>query len=291
MTLDDVPPDTSLDLHTTAGRLKDLANRTEEAVHAGSARAVEKQHAKGKLTARERVERLLDEGSFVELDALARHRSTQFGQDKNRPYGDGVVTGYGTVDGRTVAVERDGVRLFTPMMLEAARQDPQWRGHIVNTASMAGMLAPPNMAVYNVSKHAVVALTETLYQDLRLVTDQVHCSLLCPYFVPTGIADSERNRPADMSNATLTGSQKVARAMSQKAVGSGKVTATHIAEKVFAAMAEEQFYIFSHPHALGNVQARMEDILQLRNPTDAFAGRPEVGQQLREALRAAAAAA
>jgi len=137
----------------------------------------------------------------------------------------------------------------------------------------------------------VVALTETLYQDLRLVTDQVHCSLLCPYFVPTGIADSERNRPADMSNATLTGSQKVARAMSQKAVGSGKVTATHIAEKVFAAMAEEQFYIFSHPHALGNVQARMEDILQLRNPTDAFAGRPEVGQQLREALRAAAAAA
>ena len=184
-----------------------------------------------------------------------------------------------------------GVRLFTPMMLEAARQDPDWRGHIVNTASMAGMLAPPNMAVYNVSKHAVVALTETLYQDLRLVTDQVHCSLLCPYFVPTGIADSERNRPADMSNATLTGSQKVARAMSQKAVGSGKVTATHIAEKVFAAMAEEQFYIFSHPHALGNVQARMEDILQLRNPTDAFAGRPEVGQQLREALRAAAAAA
>ena len=112
MTLDDVPPDTSLDLHTTAGRLKDLANRTEEAVHAGSARAVEKQHAKGKLTARERVERLLDEGSFVELDALARHRSTQFGQDKNRPYGDGVVTGYGTVDGRTVCVFSQDFTVF-----------------------------------------------------------------------------------------------------------------------------------------------------------------------------------
>jgi NAD(P)-dependent dehydrogenase (short-subunit alcohol dehydrogenase family) len=180
-----------------------------------------------------------------------------------------------------------GVRLFTPMMLEAARQDPNWRGHIVNTASMAGMLAPPNMGVYNVSKHAVVALTETLYQDLRLVTDQLHCSLLCPYFVATGIADSERNRPTDMAAATLTTSQKVARAMTQKAVGSGKVTATHIAEKVFAAMADKQFYIFSHPHALGNVQTRMEDILQLRNPTDAFAGRPEVGEQLRAALRSA----
>ncbi|MCI0153226.1 MULTISPECIES: acyl-CoA carboxylase subunit beta [Dermacoccus] len=112
MTLDDVPPDTCLDLHTTAGRLKDLANRTAEAVHAGSARAVEKQHAKGKLTARERVERLLDEGSFVELDALARHRSTQFGQDKNRPYGDGVVTGYGTVDGRTVCVFSQDFTVF-----------------------------------------------------------------------------------------------------------------------------------------------------------------------------------
>lgn len=183
-----------------------------------------------------------------------------------------------------------GVRLFTPMMLEAARNDPSWRGHIVNTASMAGMLAPPNMGVYNVSKHAVVALTETLNQDLRLVTDQVHCSLLCPYFVPTGIADSERNRPAETRPAAMTASQKVARAMSQKAVGSGKVTAADIAKQVFSAMANEQFYIFSHPQALGNVQKRMEDILQLRNPTDAFADRPEVGQQLRAALRATPAA-
>ena len=88
-----------------------------------------------------------------------------------------------------------GVRLFTPMMLDAARKDPAWRGHIVNTASMAGLLTPPNMGIYNVSKHAVVSLTETLYQDLRLVTDQIGASVLCPYFVPTGITQSERNRP------------------------------------------------------------------------------------------------
>ena len=112
MTLSDVPPDASVDLHTTAGLLQDLTNRTEEAVNAGSARAVEKQHAKGKLTARERVERLLDEGSFVEIDALARHRSTQFGQDKTRPYGDGVVTGYGTIDGRTVCVFSQDFTVF-----------------------------------------------------------------------------------------------------------------------------------------------------------------------------------
>ena len=117
MTLNDVPPDASIDspavdLHTTAGRLTDLENRIEEAVNAGSQRAVEKQHAKGKLTARERVDLLLDEGSFVEIDALARHRSTQFGQEKNRPYGDGVVTGYGTVDGRTVCVFSQDFTVF-----------------------------------------------------------------------------------------------------------------------------------------------------------------------------------
>jgi propionyl-CoA carboxylase beta chain len=100
------------DIHTTAGKLTDLANRTGEAVHAGSARAVEKQHARGKKTARERIELLLDEGSFVELDQLARHRSTNFGLDKNRPYGDGVVTGHGTVDGRQVCVFSQDFTVF-----------------------------------------------------------------------------------------------------------------------------------------------------------------------------------
>ncbi|MGP3927566.1 acyl-CoA carboxylase subunit beta [Streptomyces sp. 8N616] len=100
------------DIHTTAGKIADLQRRTEEATHAGSQRAVEKQHAKGKLTARERVNLLLDEGSFVELDEFARHRSTNFGLDKTRPYGDGVVTGYGTVDGRPVAVFSQDFTVF-----------------------------------------------------------------------------------------------------------------------------------------------------------------------------------
>jgi propionyl-CoA carboxylase beta chain len=98
--------------HTTAGRLAELEKRYDEAVHAGSARAVEKQHAKGKRTARERVDLLLDPGSFVEFDELARHRSTNFGLESNRPYGDGVVTGYGTVDGRQVCVFSQDVTVF-----------------------------------------------------------------------------------------------------------------------------------------------------------------------------------
>ncbi|WP_277681752.1 acyl-CoA carboxylase subunit beta [Saccharomonospora azurea] len=106
------PPAEEPDIHTTAGKLADLYRRDSEAVHAGSARAVERQHAKGKKTARERIDLLLDPGSFVELDALARHRSTNFGQDRNRPYGDGVVTGYGTIDGRPVCVFSQDVTVF-----------------------------------------------------------------------------------------------------------------------------------------------------------------------------------
>ncbi|HCY15508.1 MAG: hypothetical protein A2Z93_01865 [Curvibacter sp. GWA2_64_110] len=180
-----------------------------------------------------------------------------------------------------------GVRLFTPMMLEAAKKDPAYQGHIVNTASMAGLLNAPNMGVYNVSKHAVVSLSETLYQDLALVTDQIGASVLCPYFVPTGIHQSERNRPGDLSAAKPTRSQLIGQAMSDKAVSSGKVTATEVAHKVFDAIAANQFYIYSHPKAIGAVQTRLEDIVQARNPTDPFAHKPELGEELRRALRAA----
>ncbi|CAN7377924.1 SDR family oxidoreductase [Acidovorax sp. LjRoot74] len=179
-----------------------------------------------------------------------------------------------------------GVRLFTPMMLAAAKADPAWRGHIINTASMAGLLNAPNMGIYNVSKHAVVALSETLHQDLSLVTDQVTASVLCPFFVPTGISQSHRNRPGDLPAEKPTKSQLIGQAMSDKAVGSGKVTAAEVAQKVFDAAAQGQFYIYSHPKAIASVQTRMEDVMLGRNPTDPFAGKPEVGAQLRAALRA-----
>ncbi|WP_066943779.1 acyl-CoA carboxylase subunit beta [Microtetraspora fusca] len=94
-----------MDLHSTAGKLAHLEDRRDEAVRVGSTgRAAEKRRAEGKISARERIERLLDEGSFVELDALAKHRSTAFGLERNRVPGDGVITGYGTIDGRNVCV-------------------------------------------------------------------------------------------------------------------------------------------------------------------------------------------
>lgn len=179
-----------------------------------------------------------------------------------------------------------GVRIFTPMMLAAAQQDASWQGHIVNTASMAGLLNAPNMGVYNVSKHAVVSLSETLYQDLSLVTDQISASVLCPFFVATGISQSHRNRPSDLRGSKPTKSQLIGQAMSEKAVSSGKISAADVARLVFDGVASNQFYIYSHPKAIKSVQTRLEDIVQIRNPTDPFEGKPELGQQLKAALRA-----
>jgi NAD(P)-dependent dehydrogenase (short-subunit alcohol dehydrogenase family) len=180
-----------------------------------------------------------------------------------------------------------GVRVFTPMMLAAAAADPAYEGHIVNTASMAGLISAPNMGVYTVSKHAVVALTETLYQDLSLVSDQVSASVLCPYYVPTGISQSHRNRPDEfkVADTRITKSQMIGQAMSDKAVRGGKVSAAEVAQKVFDAMTAGQFYIYSHPQALETVQTRMEDVLQSRNPSDPFAAKPEIGVELRKVLR------
>jgi len=178
-----------------------------------------------------------------------------------------------------------GVRVFTPMMLEAAAHDAAYCGHIVNTSSMAGLLTPPNMGIYNTTKAAVVSLTETLYQDLSLVTDQVGASLLCPYFVPTGIASSERNRPDALTAGQPTASQLIGQAMTDKAVNRGKVTAVDVARKVFDAVGDNQFYVFSHPGALGNVKSRMEGIVSMANPADPFLDRPDIGLKLRAGLR------
>ncbi len=181
-----------------------------------------------------------------------------------------------------------GVRVFTPLMLEAARKDAAYQGHIVNVASMAGLVNAPNMGAYNVSKHAVVSLSETLFQDLALVTEQVHASVLCPFFVPTGIHLSHRNRPAELrSEGKPTPSQLIAQAMSTKAVTSGKVSAADVAGLVYDAIEAGQFYIYTHPKSLASVRTRMEDVVQGRNPTDPFEGKPEISGPLKTALREA----
>lgn len=232
------------------------------------------------------------------IDALAEQVEAEFGAPhfvfNNAGVGTGGLVWENTVKdwewvlGVNLWGVINGVRAFTPMMLAAARADPGWQGHIVNTASMAGLLTPPNMGIYNVSKHAVVALSETLYQDLRLVTDQVSASVLCPYFVATGINASERNRPAEVAAEEMTPSQRIQHAMISKATGSGKVSAAEVAHKVFEAIERGQFYVFSHPRALGNVATRMQAIVDIANPPDPFSERPEIGEQLRAALRGGA---
>jgi NAD(P)-dependent dehydrogenase (short-subunit alcohol dehydrogenase family) len=239
----------------------------------------------------------VDVSKAAEMDALAQHVRDRFGAPhfifNNAGVGSGGLIWENTVQdwewvlGVNVMGVAHGVRVFTPMMLEAAQKDPAYQGHIVNTASMAGLLNAPNMGVYNVSKHAVVSLSETLYQDLALVTDQISASVLCPYFVPTGISQSHRNRPNELKAAGTkpTRSQLIGQAMSDKAVGSGKVTAADVALKVFDAISAGQFYIYSHPKAIGSVQVRLEDIMLARNPTDPFSHKPELGVELKKALR------
>ncbi|MEP6939900.1 MAG: SDR family oxidoreductase [Rudaea sp.] len=179
-----------------------------------------------------------------------------------------------------------GMRAFVPRMLAAAKADPAYRARVVNTASMAGLVNPPTSGVYNVSKHAVVSLSESLYHDLALVTGQVRCSVLCPFYVPTGIHDSSRNRPAELANAEApTRSQRAARAMVEKAVTQGKVSAADVATMTFDAIGADRFYIVSHPQSLESVRLRGEDIVNLRNPTDPLAQRPAVRDALAAAVR------
>jgi NAD(P)-dependent dehydrogenase (short-subunit alcohol dehydrogenase family) len=179
-----------------------------------------------------------------------------------------------------------GVRVFTRVMLECAQRDPGFEGHIVNTASMAGLLCPPAMGVYNVSKHAVVALTETLHHDLALVGAPIQASVLCPYFVPTGIAHSERNRPDELaSHERATGSQVVAQMLTEKAVESGRVTAADVARMTFDGIREGRFYIYSHPQTLGAAKERFEAMVQGAAPADAYAATPQVTEMLKAGIK------
>jgi NAD(P)-dependent dehydrogenase (short-subunit alcohol dehydrogenase family) len=155
-----------------------------------------------------------------------------------------------------------GVRTFTPIML--AQDEPC---HMVNTASVAGLLSPSGMSVYNVSKHAVVALSETMFQDLALAKAKLQVSVLCPAFVSTGIWNSARNRPKELS-AGIDAAEEKRRAEEVKAVlDKGRLTAADVANMVFAAIEAEKFYIITHAKIKGPVEIRMQDILLDRNPT------------------------
>jgi NAD(P)-dependent dehydrogenase (short-subunit alcohol dehydrogenase family) len=156
-----------------------------------------------------------------------------------------------------------GVRVFTPILL---RQGDE--GHIVNTASVAGLIAPPGMGVYNVTKHAVVALSETLHHDLAARQAKVRCSVVCPAFFASGIADSERSRPAALaSDRTKSDEDRALEAMLHKATRSGRLSAEDIAAQVLDAIRDERFYVLTHPKINGAIERRMRDLLDGREPS------------------------
>jgi NAD(P)-dependent dehydrogenase (short-subunit alcohol dehydrogenase family) len=158
-----------------------------------------------------------------------------------------------------------GVRAFAPHLIA------QGEGHIVNTASVAGLISPPGSGAYNVTKHAVVALSESLHHDLRERRSAVGVSVLCPAYVPTGIVDSERSRPKDLPASKKSRETLAREAMLRKAVTSGKVSADQVAQAVVTAVKQDRFYILTHPRIKGAIQARMEDIVQERAPRNPLA--------------------
>lgn len=242
------------------------------------------------------LSRIVDVANGNQMDALADEVAAEFGP-VHLLFNNAGVGSAGLIWENTVADWQwvlgvnlwgviHGIRAFVPRMLAAAKSDPDYRAHVVNTASMAGLLNPATSGVYNVSKHAVVSLSETLYHDLALVSEQVRCSVLCPFYVPTGIHQSHRNRPDELANSTkATASQLMAQAMTSKAVTSGKISAAEVATMTFDAVRESRFYIVSHPQALEGVRLRADDILALRDPTDPLSGRPDLREAMKQALR------
>jgi NAD(P)-dependent dehydrogenase (short-subunit alcohol dehydrogenase family) len=158
-----------------------------------------------------------------------------------------------------------GSRVFVPIMLG---QDTPC--HIVNTASMAGLVSSPFNSVYNITKHAVVALSESLHQDLRVVGGKVGVSVLCPGWVNTRIMEAERNRPAVLASGKParepTEQEQMMEQVVRQLLASG-LSPEHVADCVFGAIRDERFYVLTHPELKGMIRARMEDILEERSPS------------------------
>ena len=240
------------------------------------------------------LQRTLDVTDGVAMEALAADAFTRFGAVhllfNNAGVGctgllwEATTRDWEWVLGVNLWGTIHGVRAFVPRMLANAKADPAYRGRVINTASMAGLIDPPLMGSYNVAKHAVVSLSETLHQDLSLVTDQIGCSVLCPSWVATGIAKSHRNRPHD--DPTRSRAAALGASMVEKAIASAKVTADDVARLTFDAIAHDRFWVLPHPQAVEGVRERADALLSGGAPADPYAAIPQVRQQLAAALRA-----
>jgi len=212
-----------------------------------------------------------------EIEKLAQETLDAFGAVHVVCNNAGVVSGFSVLDSSLKDWEWvmgvnlwgviHGVRVFLPIMM---KQDTE--AHIVNTASLAGVMG--GGGIYGVTKRGVVALTESLYQDLAQAGSKVKVSVLCPGWVNTKIIDADRNRPEELQNAAEPplDPQRAARAeMVRNLLKSGQSPA-EIANKVLEAITEEQLYILTHPEMNGIISTRMDNILAQRNPAPQILG-------------------
>ncbi len=216
-----------------------------------------------------------DVSKGADVEALAKRAVDEFGAIHIVCNNAGVVPPVGAVWERTEADWKwvlganlwgviHGVRTFVPIMIEQGTE-----GHVVNTASLAGLISVPWLGIYNVSKHAVVTLSETLYHELAAVGSQVKVSVLCPAWVTTRLGDADRNRPPELRNAER---EKTAQeeAIDQAVRGflDSGISTEQVATAVVQAVKEEKLYILTHPESVQAVRSRMEDIVESRNPSD-----------------------
>ncbi len=216
-----------------------------------------------------------DVSKGADVEALAKRAVDQFGAIHVVCNNAGVVPPAGPVWERTEADWKwvlganlwgviHGVRTFVPIMIEQGVE-----GHVVNTASLAGLISVPWLGIYNVSKHAVVTLSETLYRELAAVGSQVKVSVLCPAWVTTRLGDADRNRPAELQNPERdkTAEEEAIDQAVRGFLDSG-ISTEQVARAVVEAVKEEKLYILTHPESIEAVRGRMEDIVEERNPSD-----------------------
>lgn len=216
-----------------------------------------------------------DVSKGADVEALAKKAVDEFGAIHIVCNNAGVVPPAGAVWERTEADWNwvlganlwgviHGVRTFVPIMIEQGTE-----GHVVNTASLAGLVSAPWLGIYNVSKHAVVTLSETLYRELAAVGSQVKVSVLCPAWVTTRLGDADRNRPAELRNPERdkTAAEEAIDQAVRGFLDSG-ISTEQVATAVVEAIKEEKLYILTHPESIEAVRARMEDIVEGRNPSE-----------------------
>ena len=215
-----------------------------------------------------------DVSNGADVEVLAKSAIDEFGAVHVVCNNAGVVPPAGPIWDRTEADWKwvfgpnlwgviHGVRTFVPIMIEQGTE-----GHLVNTASLAGLVSAPYLGIYNVTKHAVVTLSETLYRELATAGSQVKVSVLCPAWVTTRLADADRNRPAELQNpAREKTAQEEAIDQAVRGFLDGGISTDQVANAVVQAIKEERFYILTHPESIQAVRGRMEDIVESRNPS------------------------